>query len=92
MSAPWNPRYAAYARAHGRAPEDMLTHDRSAWPGGPMCGFILWMSRRWRDWRSLRSKRHDEILSADDYADFDRWLAGTVPATTAGTEPEKQGA
>lgn len=39
-----NPRYAAYARAHGMAPEAMIEHDRAQWPAGPMCGFLLWMS------------------------------------------------
>ena len=39
-----NPRYVAYARFHGRSPAEMLEHDRAAWPGGCMCGFMLWIS------------------------------------------------
>lgn len=30
----WNPRYVAYARAHGKTPKTMLAHDEEAWPGG----------------------------------------------------------
>jgi hypothetical protein len=30
----WNPRYAAYAKAHGKTPDAMMEHDRDAWPGG----------------------------------------------------------
>ena len=44
-SKEWNPRYVAYARAHGRTPDAMLEHDREKYPGGCMCGFILWMSK-----------------------------------------------
>ena len=40
----WNPRYVAYASAHGQTPEDMIQRDREKYPGGSMCGFILWIS------------------------------------------------
>lgn len=40
-----NPRYLQYARAHGRSGEEQLAHDKEAWPGGAMCGFILWMKQ-----------------------------------------------
>lgn len=40
----WNPRYIAYAEAHGRSPEEQLAADRVAYPGGCMAGFILWCS------------------------------------------------
>lgn len=42
----WNPRYVAYAKAHGQKPADMLKHDEEAWPGGKMCGFILWIREK----------------------------------------------
>lgn len=41
----FNPRFVIYAKAHGMSPEAMLEHDAAAWPGGKMCGFILWMSK-----------------------------------------------
>lgn len=41
-----NPRFVAYAKAHGKTADEMLEHDREAWPGGCMCGFILWMSEK----------------------------------------------
>ena len=45
MDAPWNPLFVAYARVHGREPQQQLDHDDKAWPGGCMCGFILWMEK-----------------------------------------------
>jgi hypothetical protein len=41
-----NPRYLAYAGEHGHTVEQQLEHDRAAWPGGHMCGFILWSNER----------------------------------------------
>lgn len=47
-----NPRYVAYARAHGRTPEAMRTHDRTRWPGGIMAGYIVWIGEQWRRWHA----------------------------------------
>lgn len=44
--ADWNPRYLAYCKAHNKMPEEMLEHDREAWPGGQMCGFLIWHNAR----------------------------------------------
>ena len=38
----YNPRYEAYARAHGRTVPAQIEQDSIDWPGGKMCGFILW--------------------------------------------------
>lgn len=42
----WNPRFVAYAQEAGRTPDQQLVHDRRAFPGGCMAGFILWISGR----------------------------------------------
>lgn len=87
MSAPWNPRYVLYAQAHGRSPEAMRAHDRDvAWPAAPACGFILWLSRSWEDWRRQRGLRHDTILDNAAHADFDEWLASRVNGATTTNE------
>lgn len=44
-AATWNPQYERYAEIHGRSPESQLEHDRKRWPGGCMCGYILWISQ-----------------------------------------------
>lgn len=51
-----NPRYVAYAAAHGRTTDEMLAHDRDAFPGGRMAGFMIWLGRAWQaaGWRPER--------------------------------------
>lgn len=49
-----NPRYVAYARSQGRSPAAQLRHDLEEYPGGCMCGFILWIRARVREFQTLR--------------------------------------
>ena len=79
-----NPRFAAYARAHGRTPEEQSAHDRQRFPGGSMAGFLTWNSARWEDWwraeqeagRAPRNVRRDDaIIGAKEHDAYDRFLA-----------------
>lgn len=75
----WNPRYVAYAAAHGRTPEAMRDHDAQAWPGGPAVGFMLWISENLQAWgkaRGRRGRRLDFLGSEADHEDFTAWLQG----------------
>lgn len=51
-----NPRFVAYAASKGLTPEDALARDKKRYPGGCMCGFILWISRKQREF----FQRHPE--------------------------------
>ena len=74
-----NPRYLAYCRAHGRTPDDMLAFDEQAWPGGKMCGFILWMSEQWAAFTKLYP--HNIHIRTDEiHAAFDAWQEKTITA------------
>lgn len=73
----YQPRYVAYARAHGRTPDEQLAHDEDRWPGGCMTGFICWIGERWQEWRRENGISLDYPLSRKDHADFDQWLAVT---------------
>jgi len=42
--ADWNPRYVAYARAHGMTPQGMLAHDMSR--PSKMVPFMVWIHRQ----------------------------------------------
>lgn len=75
----WNPRYLAYAKAYGETdPETMMERDRARYPGGHMCGFMLWMSARWSEWRELKGYDMYRPLGPADHAEFDTWLQETV--------------
>jgi hypothetical protein len=41
-----NPRYLAYCKAHGNTPEEQKELDEREYPGGSMCGFMLWVSQK----------------------------------------------
>jgi hypothetical protein len=80
-----NPRYVAYALAHGRTVDSMLEHDAKAWPGGKMAGFILWNTARLREF----GKAHPEAfvpsglgatLSDAGHPAYDAWLFAWVAA------------
>lgn len=80
-----NSRFLAYCRSQGTPdPEAMLVIDRTRYPGGVMCGFILWTRARWADWRTARGMPQDRascpapITTNEDHVDFDAWLAREV--------------
>lgn len=69
----WNPRYVAYARAHGNTPEYQSALDRERYPGGRMAGYLVWVSANWREWHA-DTGRGPLPLTAADHAEFDAWL------------------
>jgi len=80
-SPPWNTRYLEYARAHGTSsPTAMLARDEQKYPGGRMAGFILWIGRRWEDWRWKNGRNANDPLTQADQDSFDAWLKDFVDA------------
>lgn len=74
MNKDWNPRYLAYARAHGRTPEEMVAYDDQRREAGTIDGgFVVWISERWREWAALRGI-HPSQSYAHHHAAFDAWL------------------
>ncbi len=65
----WNPLFAAYARAHKRTPAGQLAHDETTYPGGKMCGFILWIAQC----RALFKPAHPECFLGDTITDLATW-------------------
>lgn len=84
MANGWNPRYLQYCRANGGlTPDAMLERDRERYPGGCMCGFILWHSAKLNEARQT----HREFFYIEiggnpggliDHAGYDRWLRASV--------------
>lgn len=64
----WNPRYVAYAAAHGLTVPEMKARDRAAWP------FMIWNGQRWREWERETGWR-GVSKSMADHAAYDAWLA-----------------
>lgn len=61
-----NPRYLAYAAAHGQSPEGMLALDAERFPGGRMAGYLIWVSQRASEYRRARGLSHYGIIDHDD--------------------------
>lgn len=63
--------------AHGRTPDEMLAADVIDWPGGSMCGFMLWMNEQWSTFCKIHGARNttELRLGMGDEADalFDAW-------------------
>lgn len=68
-------RYQAYLDVHSMTFDEMREHDAREFPGGPGCGYILWIGARWREWLTSKKYQYDQILSLDDHSEFDTWLA-----------------
>lgn len=74
----YQPRYIAYAAAHGMSPEQMLAADAVRYVGGKMAGFMIWTSQQWRAWAKASGRDSRAPKSAADHASFDAFLAGEV--------------
>jgi len=74
----WNPRYVAYAKAHGHPPEGMMERDRGVWPGDYTVGFMFWNMVKWDE---FMKEFHPEVpqefktLHGEEYTE---WLSLTV--------------
>jgi hypothetical protein len=90
----WTPRYRAYARAMGTPdPDERLRLDEIAWPGGRMAGYILFIGDQWAAWRVARGYpltaaefSRKFILTTEDHADFDAFLAVRFPVEARARE------
>ena len=67
-----NPNYVAYARAHGKTPEEMMAYDTDAWTGGCMCGFIIWISEQKTAFFKIRP---DAFWDRNTIGDIEAWCA-----------------
>jgi hypothetical protein len=52
----------------------MLVHDKKKWPGGKMCGFILWIRERWNVWAEEAGEIKNGSWGERQHKKFDKWL------------------
>ena len=62
--------YTAYAKAHNKTPDEMLAHDKNAWPGGCMAGFILWVRQKKQEFFAAHP---EACMDRDAIRDRDAW-------------------
>lgn len=74
MSAAYQPRYIAYAQAHGRNPSEQEEFDVERWPGGCMTGFILWSNQHLSRWKSLVGIASHRPLTEAQQDEYTAWL------------------
>ncbi|WP_342234567.1 hypothetical protein [Inquilinus sp. OTU3971] len=77
-----NPRYANYARAHGRDPEVQFEQDRKDLPGGPLIGFVQWNQDRIREF-SVEHPGAVVFGGLVNHALYDNWLTAWVERALA---------
>jgi len=78
--AQWQPRFTLYSQVHGKTPEAMLAHDKQLWPGGCMCGFMLWIGAAWSHWHQSRGLcRSEHIKTQADHDSFNKMLETFLP-------------
>ena len=53
----WNPRYVAYAKAHGKTPEEMQAGQKNN------VDFMIWINEKWKKYDKL----HPELYGHHDY-------------------------
>ena len=72
-----NPRYLAYCKANNNIPKIQMKKDINEYPGGKMCGFILWISQKWEEFGKTQGWKHSHynyIKTEAIYTSFDRFI------------------
>ena len=72
-----NSLYRAYCRENGNTEEQQMEDDEERWPGGKMCGYMLWCGEKWGQWRALKGFERDRPLSEVERDEFFSWVGAT---------------
>lgn len=71
-------RYVRYAESLGLSTKGAMARDRKKYPGVVMCGYILWIGKKWNEWMELTGRRRPFLK--EDHEAFDAWLSKSVKA------------
>lgn len=70
-----NPLYEAYSKYHGNTPGEQLKLDEIRYPGGLMCGYILWIDELRQEFYKFRP---DCFLGRHTICGLDEWYKFVV--------------
>lgn len=70
----YNPRYSHYCASNHNIESAQLIIDKQVYPGGCMCGFIIWISEHWREFKLLINYPPNTFISESTHIEFDNWL------------------
>lgn len=68
-----NPRYVAYAKAHGCNAHEMFERDRAKWPGRAMTGFLLWINAKRKEFFNAHPEAFLNGRQPEIIVDQDAW-------------------
>lgn len=69
-----NSLYQVYCRENGNDETRQLELDEQRWPGGKMCGYMMWCGEKWSQWRTLKGFSRDRVLSEAERDEFFGWV------------------
>lgn len=80
----YQPRYLAYCKAHGKAPEDMLAFDNLR--GGTLAWFSPWIQAKWAQFDQSNGRRYrcGSGWTEEGHRLFDEWLRSDLAAAKGG--------
>lgn len=78
MSKDYQPRYLLYCAAKGNTPEQQAEKDRALYPGGYMCGYMLWVREQVQAFAAAGGKMLGGFVY--DQKEFSEFLKGRVAA------------
>lgn len=76
MNRKWNPRFLAYCQESGMTPDEQIEHDNKLYPGGSMCGFIVWIGEKIRIYKEKFPEERRETCILADQESFIKYLFG----------------
>ena len=67
----YQPRFVAYANSLGLTPDEAIVKDSKKYPGGKMCGFMLWIQAN----RKAFKAAHPNAFVGDWISDQDAFTS-----------------
>jgi hypothetical protein len=70
----YSPNFLAYCNSQGKTPEQTLEDDLKKYPGGIMCGFVLWTSKMKEKFYKARPSCFLDRWTIRDTSNNSEWI------------------